>query len=95
MGLVLCGIIFFAGILAQVITVVDPSKLAMRNKFLPPGEEGFLFGTDNFGRSLWSRVVWGAQLSLYHRLLGRGAERHLRHADRRGGGVFPAHGQRG
>jgi peptide/nickel transport system permease protein len=36
----------------------------MRNKFKPPGED-FIFGTDNFGRSLWSRAVWGAQLSFY------------------------------
>ena len=35
----------------------------MRQKFLPPSAE-HLFGTDNFGRSLWSRVVWGAQLSM-------------------------------
>ena len=43
----------------------DPIRLAMRWKFRSPGQDGFAFGTDNFGRSLWSRVVWGAQLSLY------------------------------
>ncbi len=42
---------------------MDPQRLSMRNKFLPPGEN-WVFGTDNFGRSLWSRVVWGAQLSM-------------------------------
>ena len=42
---------------------MDPTKLAMRFKFRPPGSD-FAFGTDNFGRSLWSRVVWGAQLSV-------------------------------
>jgi peptide/nickel transport system permease protein len=36
----------------------------MRNKFRPPGDN-YVFGTDNLGRSLWSRVVWGAQLSFY------------------------------
>ena len=51
--------------LAQVIAPLDPTKLAMRFKFRAPGVDGYLFGTDNFGRSLWSRVVWGAQLSLY------------------------------
>jgi len=64
-GLVLCGIIFLAGILAQVIAPLDPAKLAMRFRFREPGADGFIFGTDNFGRSLWSRVIWGAQLSLY------------------------------
>ena len=65
MGLGLCSIILVAGVLAQVITQTDPTRLAMRWKFRAPGQDGFLFGTDNFGRSLWSRVVWGAQLSLY------------------------------
>jgi peptide/nickel transport system permease protein len=42
---------------------VDPNKLAMRFRFRAPSRD-FIFGTDNFGRSLWSRVVWGAQLSM-------------------------------
>ncbi len=63
MGLCLFGIIVVAGVLAPVITSVDPTKLAMRFKFRPPSAD-FVFGTDNFGRSLWSRVIWGAQLSM-------------------------------
>jgi peptide/nickel transport system permease protein len=62
-GLVLFLIIAITAILAPWITDVDPNQLSMRNKFKPPGE-GWVFGTDSFGRSLWSRVVWGAQLSM-------------------------------
>ena len=62
-GLVLFLIIAIAAILAPWITDVDPNRLSMRNKFKSPGE-GWVFGTDSFGRSLWSRVVWGAQLSM-------------------------------
>jgi peptide/nickel transport system permease protein len=62
-GLVLFLIIAIAAVLAPWITDVDPNRLSMRNKFKPPGE-GWVFGTDSFGRSLWSRVVWGAQLSM-------------------------------
>lgn len=62
-GLVLFLFIAIAAILAPWITDVDPNRLSMRNKFKPPGE-GWIFGTDSFGRSLWSRVVWGAQLSM-------------------------------
>jgi len=62
-GLVLFVIIAVTAILAPWITDVDPNRLSMRNKFKPPGE-GWVFGTDSFGRSLWSRVVWGAQLSM-------------------------------
>ncbi len=63
MGLCLFGIVVLAGTLAPWITDVDPTKLSMRNKFRPPSAD-FVFGTDNFGRSLWSRVIWGAQLSM-------------------------------
>ena len=62
-GLVLFLIIAVTAILAPWITDVDPNRLSMRNKFKPPGE-GWIFGTDSFGRSLRSRVVWGAQLSM-------------------------------
>src|SRR6476646_4034506 len=63
-GLVLFAIIAVVAALAPWIAPVDPNRLAMRQKFLPPSAE-HLFGTDNLGRSLWSRVVWGARLSMF------------------------------
>ncbi len=62
-GLVLFGVIALAAALAPWITTANPNRLSMRNKFLPPGEE-WLFGTDSFGRSLWARTLYGAQLSM-------------------------------
>jgi peptide/nickel transport system permease protein len=63
LGVALCGVVLVVAALAPWITSVDPNRLAMRAKFRPPDSQ-FIFGTDNFGRSLWSRVVWGAQLSM-------------------------------
>ncbi len=63
-GALLFGIIVVVAALAPWIAPLDPNRLSMRNKFLPPSGT-WLFGTDNFGRSLWSRVVWGAQLSMF------------------------------
>ncbi len=62
-GLILFGIVALAALLAPWIAPVDPNRLAMRFRFLPPSLD-HLFGTDNFGRSLWSRVIWGARLSM-------------------------------
>ena len=62
-GAMLFGVIFLIAVLAPWIAPSDPNKLAMRYRFMPPSVE-HLFGTDNFGRSLWSRVVWGARLSM-------------------------------
>jgi peptide/nickel transport system permease protein len=63
MGLCLFGIIVLAAAFAPFIAPDDPNRLAMRFKFLPPSAE-HPFGTDNFGRSQWSRVIYGAQLSI-------------------------------
>ena len=61
------GAIFLAicllTVLAPVITGTDPNALSIRNKFKPPGGD-FLLGTDNLGRDMLSRVLYGAQLSL-------------------------------
>jgi peptide/nickel transport system permease protein len=62
-GLFLFLIIAALAILAPWITTADPNRLSMRNKFLPPGGD-WVFGSDSFGRSLWARTVWGAQLSM-------------------------------
>jgi len=62
-GLILFGIIVVAAVLAPWIAGSDPNHLVMRQRFQPPSADHW-FGTDNFGRSLWSRVIWGAQLSM-------------------------------
>ena len=62
-GLVLFSVVLLAGLAAPWAAGVDPSKIAMRARFRPPSLE-YPFGTDNLGRSLWSRVLWGAQLSM-------------------------------
>ena len=62
-GFVVFTIVLVVAILAPWITSADPDRLAMRYRFLPPSWD-HLFGTDNFGRSLYSRVVWGARLSM-------------------------------
>ena len=62
-GLVLFLIVLALAAFAPWITTADPNRLSFRSKFLAPSTD-FVFGTDNFGRSLWSRSVWGARLSM-------------------------------
>lgn len=64
----LLGAILFGGIClftlaAPLLTSVDPNALSVRNRFKPPSEI-YLFGTDNLGRDMLSRVLNGARLSL-------------------------------
>jgi len=56
-------IIALVALLADLIAPSDPTRMAVRFRFRPPSSE-FWFGTDNLGRSLVSRIVYGARLSL-------------------------------
>lgn len=49
----------FAGFIADA----DPLKINPRQRFKAPGEAG-LFGTDQFGRDIFARVLHGGQISL-------------------------------
>ena len=43
--------------------VGDPFKLSPRDRLRPPSERWW-FGTDQFGRDVFTRTVWGARVSL-------------------------------
>lgn len=62
-GALLLAIIFIASVLAPLIVPGDPNKLAVRFRFRPPSGD-FPFGTDNLGRNMLTRVLWGGRLSL-------------------------------
>jgi peptide/nickel transport system permease protein len=63
-GLVLVALLTLVAIFAPVITGVDPSSMKVRFRFKPPSE-AFPFGTDNFGRDIFTRVLYGARVSLW------------------------------
>jgi peptide/nickel transport system permease protein len=61
-GLVLLAVVVIA-LAAPLLTSIEPTALNPRGRLLPPSDQ-HLFGTDNFGRDVFSRTVWGARLSL-------------------------------
>jgi peptide/nickel transport system permease protein len=62
-GLIIIIFLFFAAALAPWIAPFDPFKTNLPDKFLPPNMV-HLMGTDQFGRDIYSRVIWGARVSL-------------------------------
>lgn len=62
------GIIFlfiiFVAIFADVIAPYGYAQQNLKEPYLLPFSPGHLFGTDNLGRDIFSRVVYGARLSL-------------------------------
>jgi len=53
-----------AAALAPVLPLVDPDTVDTPNRLRPPLSSGHALGTDEFGRDLLARLVWGARVSL-------------------------------
>lgn len=62
-GLVLFGAMLVLALAADWLAPFGPQRMQPRMRFRPPGG-AFLFGTDNFGRDILSRLCFGARLSL-------------------------------
>lgn len=62
-GLVLLIIIVLLALLAPVIAPEGYDKQDLMKRFLTPNRE-HIMGTDNFGRDIFSRVIYGARISL-------------------------------
>ncbi len=62
-GAVMLFIIITLAILAPWITQFEPQKQSLLNKLQSPGGEHWL-GTDRFGRDVFSRILYGARISL-------------------------------
>lgn len=60
--LLLLPFLLFA-LLPGVFATHDPSKTSIRELYSPPNADHF-FGTDEFGRDVYSRVVYGTRISL-------------------------------
>ncbi len=57
------GIIVFTAIFADLLPLPDPLSQDAFRRLLPPGD-GFIIGSDNFGRDVFSRLVYGVRSSL-------------------------------
>lgn len=62
LGLIIIIFAFFIGVFAPYISPHDPYKMS-NTKFRPPSSE-FPMGTDNLGRDVLSRIIWGTRVSL-------------------------------
>ena len=62
-GLIVILLIILAAVFAPLITRYDPNALNLANMRKPPSAEHW-FGTDDMGRDVFSRVIYGGRLSL-------------------------------
>lgn len=75
-GMVLIGIFVFVALFAPVLAPRDPLQINDGKGYLPPfwvnkgvngkaGDPEFILGTDTIGRDLFSRLIYGARVSLF------------------------------
>ena len=62
-GLVIFSAIVLSAIFIPMFNGVDPNVMDVVNRLKPPSAE-HIFGTDEFGRDLFTRVLYGARSSL-------------------------------
>jgi peptide/nickel transport system permease protein len=62
-GLAVLAVLILTALFAPLIATHDPYVQALGNVLKPPGN-GHLFGTDELGRDIFSRLVYGARITL-------------------------------
>lgn len=62
-GLIICLIVSVVAILAPLVAPSEPNRQDLTDRFAAPSLV-HLLGTDEFGRDLLSRIVWGSRISL-------------------------------
>ena len=68
-GLIILALIILAAIFAPLLASHDPFAQDLGQRLLAPGEAGHLLGTDSLGRDIYSRLLYGARISIYIVLL--------------------------
>ncbi len=64
-GGIIVVLIWVIAIGAPLFAPYDPvTHLSSTNRLKPPGSPGYFLGTDDFGRDLLSRLIYGARISL-------------------------------
>lgn len=69
-GLAFIGVVFLASVFASVIAPFDPIEQNRSALLLPPmwfegGNSSYILGTDDIGRDILSRIIYGARLSVF------------------------------
>ena len=62
-GFFIVGLLVFMAVFAPLIAPYSPTKMSLRDRLSPPSAS-HLFGTDDTGRDILSRVIYGSRITL-------------------------------
>ncbi|SNB74622.1 peptide/nickel transport system permease protein [Arboricoccus pini] len=63
-ALIVVALLILMAILAPYLAPDDPTRGSLARRLKPLGTPGHVLGTDELGRDMLSRLIWGARLSL-------------------------------
>ncbi|MCX6024513.1 MAG: hypothetical protein NTZ05_22835, partial [Chloroflexi bacterium] len=58
-------ILALSAVVADWVTMYGYNDVIMADSLIPPFSTDHIFGTDNVGRDIFSRMMYGAQISMY------------------------------
>ena len=62
LGMIGIGLLIITAIFAPYVAPYDPTKMLTMPKSAPSAQ--YIYGTDNYGRDIFSRILYGARVSL-------------------------------
>ena len=69
LGLAITVALVLMAIFAPWLAPYDPIAQNLAERLQPPGTPGHWLGTDDFGRDIWTRILFGSRITLYIVLL--------------------------
>jgi peptide/nickel transport system permease protein len=64
-GLAIVALLLLVAAFAPLLAPHDPIAQDLSRRLLPPGTPGNWLGTDDFGRDILSRIIYGSRITLY------------------------------
>ncbi len=64
LGFAVVGLLVLLALVADVFALADPNTTFLLETFRPPLTGGHLMGTDDLGRDVFTRIMYGARTSL-------------------------------
>ncbi|MGB7605401.1 MAG: ABC transporter permease [Lutisporaceae bacterium] len=63
-GLVIVAVMLFMAIFSPLLAPREPNTMDLIRSYAKPGQQGYILGSDEFGRDLLSRIIYGSRISM-------------------------------
>ena len=64
LGFLILVLLVFCAIFAPLLATADPVAQNLSDRLKPPGTDGYILGSDELGRDIYSRIIYGSRITL-------------------------------